>query len=47
MSLPEVTLLEALSLAEPRELIGVPTGEVRPLQTETRALRDEMARLEG
>ncbi|MCW6513250.1 IS66 family transposase [Lichenifustis flavocetrariae] len=47
MSLPEIGSLESLSLAELRELVGVLMGEVRRLQADNQALRDEVARLKG
>jgi hypothetical protein len=47
MSLPEIGSLERLSLAELREIVGVLMGEVRRLQADNQALRDEVARLKG
>ena len=47
MSLPDIGSLDGLSLAELRELVGVLIGEVRRLQADNQALRDEVARLKG
>ena len=47
MSLPDIGSLDGLSLAEFRELVGVLIGEVRRLQVDNQALRDEVARLKG
>ncbi len=45
MSLPDIGSLDGLSLAELRELVGVLISEVRRLQADNQALRDEVARL--
>ncbi len=47
MTLPDAALLEGLSLAELRDLVGTLVGEVQRLQAENQALRDEVARLKG
>ncbi len=39
MSLPDAALLEALSLAELRDLVGVPVAEVGRLRSDNMALR--------
>ena len=47
MSLPDIASLDRLSLGELRELVTVLVTEVRRLQTDNQALRDEVARLKG
>ena len=47
MPLPDLPSPENLSLAELRDLAGALIAEVRRLQAENRALKDEVARLKG
>jgi hypothetical protein len=45
--MPEIGSLDGLSLGELRDLVGVLATEVRRLQADNQALRDEVARLKG
>ena len=47
MERPEDALLNALSLAELRDLIGRLAGQINRLRAENQALKDEIARFKG